>query len=148
MKSKQMDYALNPATIQELKNCINNIIKEVEKVKDIQHAFLSNYIDLSVKDGIIFIKPEDIVRLEANGSYTIFYLTNNIKHLVSKNLKECESLLNPHYFFRCHTSNIINLQRVVKMVSNGNLYAKMSDDSMAEIAKKNKDVFLQKLKSI
>jgi two-component system LytT family response regulator len=146
IKNKAQDYLLKPIDIEELKSCVNNII--IEESNPQKDKVNYNIIELAVKDGIIFIKSQDVIRLEASGSYTVFYLVNNIKHLASKNLKECEILLDPSRFYRCHQSHIINLHKVVKMVSSDGLYAQMTDGSMPEIGKKNKEVFLEKLKGI
>jgi len=148
IKNKAQDYLLKPIDIQELQNCIRKIMVESEKILGAQKSKSYNIIELAVKDGIIFIKPQDVIRIEASGSYAVFYLTNNIKHVASKNLKECEPMLDPTLFYRCHQSHIINLQKVVKMVSSDGLFAQMSDGSMPEIGRKNKELFLEKLKNI
>ena len=101
-----------------------------------------------MRDGIIFIRPKDIIRLEADGSYTTFHLENNVKHVASKNLKECENLLTAPYFYRCHPSHVVNLKKVLKLVSSDGLFALMSDGSMPEVGRKNKDQFLEKLKTL
>jgi two-component system LytT family response regulator len=148
IKNKAFDYLLKPIDVAELKDCIQNITQE--EIKNLKEpAPASNHIiELSVRDGIIFIKPQDIIRLEASGSYTTFYLCNNIKHLASKSLKEYEHLLNAKQFFRCHNSHIVNLHKVVKLVSTDGLFVKMEDGSMPEISRKNKEAFLEKLKNI
>jgi len=148
IKNGAYDYLLKPIDMDELKQCVDKIMEEFGKVKIIQKFTPTNIIELSVKDGIIFIKPQDVVRLEASGSYTIFHLINNIKHIASKNLKESESLLDSSVFYRCHQSHIINLHKVVKMVSTNGLFAQMTDGSMPEIGRKNKELFLEKLKNI
>lgn len=148
IKNGAHDYLLKPIDILELTTCVNKIVEEPKKLPEPKKAAATNIIELSVKDGIIFIKPRDVIRLEASGSYTVFYLANNIRHIASKNLKECESLLDQNLFYRCHQSHIINLQKVVKMVSTDGLFAQMSDGSMPEIGRKNKEAFLQKLKTI
>ena len=135
IKNKAYDYLLKPIDIDELKQCIDNIIKETKK-KESATTSIFRTIELSVKDGIIFIKPDDIIRLEASGSYTQFYLTNGTKYIASKNLKDYEVLLNPLNFYRCHLSHVINLRHVIKLVSTDGLFAKMSDESLVEIAKK------------
>lgn len=148
IKSGAHDYLLKPIDIEELKACVNKIKAESLKIVDQQKTSTINIIELSVKDGIIFIKPHDVIRLEASGSYTVFYLVNNVKHMASKNLKECEPMLDPTIFYRCHQSHIINLHKVVKMVSSDGLFAQMTDGSMPEIGRKNKETFLEKLKNI
>ncbi len=146
IKNKAFDYLLKPIGIDELKICVNNIVWEFSKSNNSPDPFQSHFLELPVKDGIIFIKPHDIIRLEASGSYTTFYLVNAVKHFVSKNLKQCEALLQWPYFFRCHQSHIINLERVEKMVIKDGLYILMSDGSLPELSRKSKDLFLEKLK--
>lgn len=146
IKNKAYDYLLKPIDIEELKTCVKNIVEGIEKGNE--KKLPNSNIELHVKDGIIFIKQEDIIRLEADGSYAIFYLENNVRHVASKNLKECEALLDLNLFYRCHASHIINLKKVVKMVSTDGLFARMSDGSMPEISRRNKEAFLEKLKTI
>lgn len=148
IKNGAYDYLLKPIDIDELKTGVNKILEQGQKISEIHKKVSSNLIELAVKDGIIFIKPVEVIRLEASGSYTVFYLENNVKHMASKNLKECEALLDPFLFYRCHQSHIINLNKVVKMVSADGLFAQMNDGSMPEIGRKYKEIFLGKLKSI
>lgn len=148
IKNKAHDYLLKPIGIDELKLCINNIAWEFSKTHNTPSPFLNHFIELPVKDGIIFIKPHDIIRLEASGSYTTFYLVNNIKYVASKNLKQCESLLQWPNFFRSHPSHIINLEKVIKMVVKDGIFVQMCDDSMPEMSRKSKDLFLEKLKRV
>jgi two-component system LytT family response regulator len=110
--------------------------------------FHETIIELSVKNGIIFIKPQEIIRLEADRSYTIFHLTHNIRHVASKSMKEYEAMLDPDLFYRCHPSHIINLRLVERIISDNGLFIQMSDGSRPELLKRNKQVFLEKLKGI
>lgn len=148
IKNKAYDYLLKPIDIDELKDCIERII-DIKEGMSVDKAIQTekDIIELPVRDGIVFIKPEEIIRIEASGSYTTFHMVNGVKHIGSSNLKEFESILNPRYFYRCHNSHIINLRRVNKFLSSEGLYcAVMEDGSNADIAKKNKQVFLDKLK--
>ncbi len=148
IRNKAKDYLLKPIDVDELKSCVSSIISDFDKPGNSQKQNPVNLIELSVKDGIIFIKPHDVIRLEASGSYTVFYLINNVRHIASKNLKECEALLASNFFYRCHPSHIVNLHKVVKMVSNNGLFAQMTDGSMPEIGRKNKVIFLENLKRL
>ncbi len=147
IKHDACDYLLKPIDVNELKACIAKILKGKKPNSQDKISF-SATIPLAVKDGIIFIKASDIIRLEASGSYTTFYLDNKIKQIASKSLKEYEQQLNPALFYRCHNSHLINLDKVVKFISNNGFLAQMTDGSTAEIARKNKDQFLELLKNI
>jgi two-component system LytT family response regulator len=145
IKHNAVDYLLKPVDVEELQTCVAHIIDK--KITIGANARYSSAIGLPVKDGIVFIRPAEIIRLEASGSYTVFYLDNKIKHVVSRSLKEYEAQLNPACFYRCHNSHLVNLQKVVKFVSSSGFIAQMSDGSTAEIARKNKEEFLEKLKN-
>ncbi|PBQ30808.1 DNA-binding response regulator [Sphingobacteriaceae bacterium] len=148
LRKGAFDYLLKPIDSEELKSCIERAQEKIRKERGIMQSSSPNIIELSVKDGIIFVKQEQIIRLEASGSYTTFYLENNVKHMVSKSMKEYESQLDPSVFYRCHNSHIVNLKTVIKFVHNNGYFAELSNGSTIEIARRNKDAFLQKLKKI
>lgn len=145
IKSRAFDYLLKPIDQDELITCINNILQQ--NLPDAS-AKTNQLIELNVKDGIIFIKPDQIIRLEASGSYTEFYLEGNVKHIASKTLKEYEPQLHPSVFYRCHVSHIINLKKVVKLITTDGLFVQMTDGSLPVVSRKNKEVLLEKLKGI
>ena len=68
--------------------------------------------------------------------------------MVSKSMKEYEAQLDPSVFFRCHNSHIINLKMVAKFIHNNGYYVELSNGATVEIARRNKEVFLQRLKKI
>jgi two-component system LytT family response regulator len=51
-------------------------------------------------------------------------------------------------FYRCHNSHLVNLKKVVKLITNNGFMAQMTDGSTAEIARRNKEQFLEQLKKI
>lgn len=151
LRKGAFDYLLKPIDSDELKSCIERAKEKIGKENPVTGTLAPsspNIIELSVKDGIIFVKQEQIIRLEASGSYTTFYLENNVKHMVSKSMKEYESQLDPSVFYRCHNSHIVNLKMVIKFVHNNGYFAELSNGSTVEIARRNKEAFLQKLKKM
>jgi two-component system LytT family response regulator len=146
LRKGAFDYLLKPLDIEELVACVERVKHKLNK-----NAPASNtpgIIELSVKDGIIFVKQEQVIRLEASGSYTTFHLENNVRHMVSKTMKEYEALLDSNMFFRCHNSHIINLKKVIKFSNNGGYFAELSNGASIEIARRNKDTFLDRLKKL
>ena len=59
-------------------------------------------------ESIHLIKIDDIMRCEADGNYTRFYITGRTSIMVSKNLKEYEAILEPHGYLRTHHSYLVN----------------------------------------
>jgi two-component system LytT family response regulator len=68
--------------------------------------------------------------------------------MASKSMKEYEVLLDPTLFFRCHNSHIVNLKKVAKFIHSNGYFAELTNGVTIEIARKNKDVFLEKLKKL
>ncbi len=148
IKNEAFDYLLKPINADDFKLCVDKIIKEKERLLKADSLRNMATLEIQVKDGIIYIKQKDIVRLEASGSYTEFHLDGGIRHVSSKAIREYELLLNPHLFYRCHKTHIVNLQKVQKFVNHDGYFALMSDGSMPHVSQRNKDVFLERLKSI
>lgn len=62
--------------------------------------------------------------------------------MVSKNLKEYETMLGDYNFFRVHNSHIINMKEVKRMIKTDGGYAVVNDESMIAISPKKKDDFM------
>jgi two-component system LytT family response regulator len=84
IKSSAMDYLIKPIDASELTLCVNNILQSFGKKRLEVKRNYGSVIELAVRNGIIFIKTSEIIRLEVDRSYTVFYLLNNIKHKVIK----------------------------------------------------------------
>ena len=57
---------------------------------------------------------KDIMRLEGDGNYTNFIITNNRRVITSRTIGEYEELLLNHGFYRIHQSTIANLRHITK----------------------------------
>jgi len=146
IKNKAFDYLLKPIDPGDFKQCMENLRQLA--VSATPRPASKKMVELQVRDGIIYIRQSEIIRLEASRSYTEFHLDGGIRHVASRNLKEYEALLDESIFYRCHNSYIVNLQKVKKFVNHGGLFAQMSDGSMVDISKKQKDLFLERLKAL
>lgn len=144
IKKRAFDYLLKPISDEEFRNCLDHLTNELkDKPAEKHDPYL--YVEIRVKDGVIYIRQEDIVRLEASGSYTEFHMDNGTKHIASKSLGDFETRLDLDKFYRCHKSHIINLRKVQKFINHDGFFALMSDGSTPDISKSFKDDFLQRL---
>ncbi len=148
IKFAAIDYLLKPVDVDEL-------IAAVEKAKGanpqihLQYAGLLENLDnnrvgkiaVPVRDGVAFIHPRDIIRLQADGSYTHIF-TEKEKYTASKNIKEYDDLLADMNFFRAHNSHLINLDHVKHFSRIDGYFAIMSDGSSVEVSRRKKDQFL------
>lgn len=148
IKNRAFDYLLKPIDDHDFKLCLEEIQKnEIQEFVVLKSPTLP-LLEIQMKDGIQYLKQQDIIRVEASRSYTTFYLESGIKHLASKSLKEFEDKLDPNIFYKCHRSHIINLHKVQKFVSDKGYFALMTDGSLPDISKNNKDTFLERLQRI
>lgn len=155
IKFSAIDYILKPIDLEELQQAVDKAIQSIRRqqenridllMKNLSQPGGENFsISLSTSEGIEYVQLSQIIRLEASGPYTTFFLKNQQKIMVSKNLKEYELLLSDHGFFRVHNSHMIHLKEVQKMVKTDGGYAVMSDASMIAISPKKKDDFLQRM---
>jgi len=114
-----IDYLLKPLDSKELTEAVKKAEESMTKeVLDLKlHNLFSNLerpknlqkLILKTADKIYSINIQDIVSCESDGNYTTFQFVNAPKVVVSTNLKEYESLLSPHNFFRTHRSHLINM---------------------------------------
>ena len=159
IKFSAVDYLLKPIDVDELKAAVARTedMQQRNSSQQTLQVLMHNLkqlrtnenptITLSVAEGIEFIPLRDIIRLEAAGAYTNFFLKGGKKMMVSKNLKEYELMLSEHNFMRVHNSHIINLAEVKRMVKSDGGYAVMSDDAQVVISPKKKDDFMQLMMS-
>ena len=153
IKISALDYLLKPIDKEELSNAIQKSAQNIEQknTKDridilfknlTQHNALDRTITLTSVDGIRFIKMKDIVRLEANGRYTKFYLANKDVILSSRTLGDFEEALSSNEFFRIHEAHIVNLLYIERF-HKGNNYVLLSDKTELPLARRRKEDFLK-----
>ena len=106
-----------------------------------QHS-LDTTLTLSSLDGTRFIKMKDILRLEASGRYTKFYLVNKEVLIASRTIGDFEKALINHDFFRIHESHIVNLYFIDRFYK-GNNFVLLTDKTELPLARRRKEEFLK-----
>lgn len=155
LKMSAVDYLLKPIDPAELSKAVS---KARERLAAEQHGrnfeiLLQNIhagggkhkIALPSSDGLTFVNVSDIIRCEADGSYTHFFFKEHKKILVSKKIKEYEELLTPYQFVRVHHSHLVNLNEVSKYVRGDGGYVVMSDGQTVYVSKRKKEDFMSAL---
>lgn len=151
-----LDYLLKPVDPDELKAAVlrhlekvdseeqkkelyNNLVQNIEKkeVKDFKIAVPSN-------QGVFFFTIDEILRLEADKSYTHIHLVNKKPFIASKTLKHFEEMLDEFKFIRTHKSHLINPRHITR-ISNDNEFILLTDGSKVEVSRRKKDEVLQQL---
>jgi two-component system, LytTR family, response regulator len=156
IKYSAIDYLLKPIDPDELKVAVEKIRAKqadstnIENLKFLLQNFRKpndQYTKITLPTGNAYeiVNVKEIIRCEADGSYTSFFLESKKKLLVSASLKHYEDLLPPDDFIRVHHHHLINMHHVVRYLKTDGGYAVMSDGSQIEISRRKKDAFIQRL---
>ena len=145
-----VDYLLKPVTISKLKDAIEKAIKMrgqnqiLQSVNTLRENITVNQLQkiaLPLSDGLIFIKIDDILYFEADGSYT-HVITNKEKYLVCKKIKEFHELLtNDSRFFRVHRSYLVNIQQIKKYSKKDGATLVFDNNKVIPVAREKKNEF-------
>lgn len=156
IKYSACDYLLKPIDIDELKIAIDKVLEKktgtpnmdnlnflIQQLKKADDNFQK--ITLPTGNAYEIVAIKDIIRCEADASYTTFYLLDKRKIMVSFGLKHYEELLPSNEFIRVHHQHLININHVVRYLKEDGGYAVMVDGSKIELSRRKKDHFLEKL---
>lgn len=103
-------------------------------------------ISLPTFEGFFFAEIEQIIRLEAEGSYTDVHLMDGKSVTVSRGLNKFDDLLSPsHRFCRVHHKHLVNLNRVRNYVKGRGGYLIMDDNSKVDVSVRRKEDFLKRM---
>lgn len=159
VKFAALDYLLKPIDIEELIIAVNKADQKLlAQTHTSQLDFLlqqlkkpeaaTGKIALPMQSEIRYIPLTEIIRCEADNTYTFFFLANDEKILVSKSLKEYADLLRPNGFLRTHQSHLVNPKYVKSWLKeDGGVLLLMSGEKIP-ISKPNKDTVKQALQQL
>ena len=140
INSEKLMAAVNTATKRiEEKNINKNLFSLLEKNTQ---AAAPDKIPLSTSNGLVFVKLADILYCESSGNYTSFYLNNDKKIMVSRQLGEYEKLLPEMNFTRIHDKYIINLSFIKEYIKGSGGDVVLENGKELPVASRRKEEFL------
>lgn len=133
------------STLTAINRCLNQITieKEANQLKLPKKKF-QNFVSVNSIKKIELIKTDNISYFEADGRYTIIYLTNGVSKMASKNLGEYQKILNPDVFCRIHHKFIINMNSLLNILKSDGFYCEMLNNKNVPVSKRK----LENLNSI
>lgn len=154
-----LDYLLKPVDVEELKQAVAQHEERIRQRQTPapQHQLAAllqdfravqgghNKIALPTSDGYQLVQVREIVRVESDNNYCVFYFSEGKKFVVSRTLKEYEELLEEYNFCRVHNSHLVNMQYVNRYMKGEGGYVIMDDGTSIEVSVRRKPAFLQQL---
>lgn len=157
IKFSALDYLLKPIDPTELRTAVEKAIKAIDdKKEDSQFEALQHNIQphqkrrlvLKTQESVYVVELDEIIRCEADRNYTSFFLVGGKKILVSKTLKEYETLLSSHNFLRVQQSHLINLDYVDRYDKGSGGSVVMKDGSEVPLSPAKRDIFFKILENL
>jgi two-component system LytT family response regulator len=157
IKFSALDYLLKPIDPEELKAAVEKAIKAVDdKKEESQFEALQNNIQpnqkkrlvLKTQESVYVVELHEIIRCEADRNYTSFFLSSGKKILVSKTLKEYETLLSTHNFLRVQQSHLVNLDYVDRYDKGNGGSVVMKDGSEVPLSPAKREVFFKIIENL
>lgn len=157
IKFSALDYLLKPVDTSELRSALEKALSTIEdRTEHTQFEALHKNIQpnekrrlvLKTQESVHVVELEQIIRCEADRNYTSFFLKDSKKILVSKTLKEYETLLSGHNFLRVQQSHLININYVDRYDKKNGGAVVMKDGSEVPLSPAKRDAFFTRLENL
>lgn len=151
-ETSAVDYILKPVRLEHITRALKKLnidepVNENRQYKVLKDNFTSNAdkkIVLQTAETIFVVRMEDIIYMQAEGSYTRIYTTSHGVLMITKKLIDFEYLENSGPFFRTHRSYIVNLNHI-KKVDKKEFILIMNNDAEVYLAQDKKNLLLEKI---
>jgi two-component system LytT family response regulator len=154
IKFSALDYLLKPVEVEDLKNAVEKATQKRKQIKGNNRVelLLQNFLEekaahqriaISSMEGLQFVPTDDIIYLEANSNYTIFYIVGNRKITAARTLKDFEDMLPASLFIRIHHSYLINKNGIEKYIKGDGGQVVMKNGVVLDVARRKKEEFLK-----
>ncbi|RZL64028.1 MAG: response regulator transcription factor [Pedobacter sp.] len=156
IKFAALDYLLKPVAIADLVIAVNKAENKLAvKEKNQQLQFLLNHIKsgeqspakiaLPQLHEIRYVPVNQIIRCEADNSYTFFHLSSGERILISRSIKEYNELLKPLGFIRTHQSHLVNKLYVKSWLKEDGGCLSLSNGDKVPVSRPNRSFVQQAL---
>jgi two-component system, LytTR family, response regulator len=153
-KFSAIDYLLKPVEPQQLKEAVLRAEKQIasqqESLELLKETIrkpdaLPDKLSLHTQEKILVVTISDIIRCEADGNNTWFFLKTGEKILVTRTLKQFDLLLEKHKFLRVHQSHLVNLDYLQEFIKKDGGYLRLKNGDNIPVALRKKQEVMEML---
>ncbi len=157
-KISAIDYVLKPVdphdlvvALKKAEGAVNRNEQQIRIANLVQNNredIANQKIILKDLETVYLVAVKDIVRCESETNYTRFCLIDGRKVLVSKTMKEYDTLFEGQNFFRAHQSHLINLLHFDRYEKKDGGTVFMKDGSTLPVAVRKKEALMSALEKL
>lgn len=147
IKNDAADYLLKPIRPEEFVLAVEKAIHKMHERQHIQVPAVP-VVQLPTRNGIRKTLLSEIIRCEADSNYTVIYLTDKQKIVVSKTLQEFEKQFEAHGFVRIHHKHLINMAHFAEYLKGKGGLVVLTDGTQVPVSLRRKAEFAQSLKQL
>ncbi len=113
-----IDYILKPIDANRLKEATIKALSvlDARKIKQTEKISIDEKVFVKDGDNCWFIKLSDIIYFESNGNYSKVFFENN-RPMILKSLNQLEERLDEKFFFRTSRTQIVNINKIEKIIA-------------------------------
>ena len=152
-KFSAFDYLLKPVDTDDFHQAIERLqTKSSHHLNQKLEVLLNNLnpknplkkLSLPTMEGLEIVDVSTILYCHSDKGYTTIH-TKTETHLVSKNLKHFEELLEDNRFYRIHNSDLVNLEYVKKYTKGKGGYVTLTNGVHLDVSIRRKETLLRLL---
>ncbi len=156
VKFSALDYLLKPVRNKELIEAIERfanrgsesnpnmqIASLLQNLKSEAETGRPDKITLATKESLELVAPAEILYCESDSNYTMVYLADGRKKLISRTLRDFEEMLTPFHFFRSHNSFLVNMNEVREYVKTDGGYIVLKNKQKIPVSKSKRERLME-----
>lgn len=144
IKMSALDFILKPFSEEDIGNAVRKAREAINR--DHEHSKLQvlkenmegrkilKRVVLPTADNIHLVSVSDIIRAEASSNYTVFLKSDGQKIMVSRTIKEFDTLLSGSGMLRVHQSHLVNIAYIDKFVKRDGGYLVLKDGTKIPVS--------------
>jgi two-component system LytT family response regulator len=155
IKVSALDYILKPIDTDELRRAVEKareVISSSEQQlklqalnENLQSKKVLKRIILHTSDHLQLVSISNIVRAEADSNYTTFSFSDGKHIMVSRTIKEFDTLLSGSGMIRVHQSHLVNINYIDRFVKKDGGYLLLKEGTKIPVSPNLKKQVLQAL---
>lgn len=148
-ESSAVDYILKPVRLEHMKRALRKV--NINSPSHIQYKVLRDNFNLQnerkvvlqTSETIYVVNQDDIIFIQAEGSYTKIVTGSHGILTITKKLAEFEYLETDASFFRAHRSYLVNLNHI-KRIDKRDFLLVMSNEAQVQLAQDKKALLIER----